>query len=70
MSNIDKPKKVLLGNVSLTQWDNNGLKSYTMETSYKDKNEEWQTSKSFNRDELLRLKMLIDRLILEEVKQL
>lgn len=70
MSENNKPRSFNLGNVKLTKWTNNeSLYSYTFEKSYKDAEDKWQTSKSFNRDELLKLKLLIDRVLIEDIKE-
>jgi len=68
---MSKPKSYILGNVKLTKWVNeNGIVSFTMEKSYKDKDDEWQTTKSFGVNELVKLQTLITKVTQEEVKEI
>ena len=62
-------KTYILGNTKLTRWANKDFNSYTLEKSYKDAQGEWQSTKSFGRDELLKIKVLIDKALEEDIKE-
>ena len=62
-------KNYILGTVKLTEWDNDGIHSYRMKKSYKDDKDEWQTTDSFNERDLLKLKLLIDRVLQSKIKE-
>lgn len=66
---MSKAKNYKLGTVKLTEWDNEGIASYTMEKSYKDDKDEWQTTQSFNERDLHILKVLIDNAIQKKIKE-
>ena len=58
-SSTNKPvDRIMLGNVQLAIWKNTSQKgnvfySVTPQTGYRDTNDEWQPSNSYNRDDLL-----------------
>ena len=56
-----------LGNVAITVWKNEKSVSFTVEKSYKDDKDKWQSTNSLNRDDLLKLKQLIDKVVSTDI---
>ena len=62
-------KTYAIGTVKVTKWDNGDKQdSFTFKKSYKD-GEEWKDTDSYFRDDLLKLRAVIDKLLIEEVKE-
>lgn len=55
-------KKLKSGLITISIWQNEeGLKSYTLQKAYKEKDsEEWKYTQSFNLDDLPKVKLLIE----------
>lgn len=68
----EKPRNIKFGNVQVTIWLNeiNGtpLESVTIQRSYKDANDQWQTSNSFNVNDLPKLIACLQRVYSERIK--
>lgn len=66
-----KPKVLMFGTLQIKKWDNGDFNSFTIEKRYKPKDsEEWQSTNSLSRDDLLKLKVLIDEILREDIKHL
>jgi len=76
MSENNKPKqKFRAGQVSLTVWENDvkdkdfKTESFKIKKSYKDKDDKWQTTSNFNKQDLINVGALIDKYLLSTVNE-
>jgi len=63
-------KSYTIGNIKVVEWDNGDdkPKNYTCEKFYKDSEDNWKTSKSFNFSELQLLSHLIQEIKREKMR--
>jgi len=69
----NKPKTYLLGTVKVAEWSKiiGGVerKNYTFDKRYQDKEtEEWKSTNSFNKSDLVKLKTLFDEILKQDIK--
>lgn len=59
---VEPTNKFVIFPITITEWKNNNIKSYTISKSYKDENNEWQNTTSFNEADLCVIEKILKQI--------